>query len=82
MTKIYPFFLVIIFFISCTETEKEEEIHKKYTIQQFMNSVAIKGSSFSPDEKKILASTERDLNTDLRLIDISSGKLGNQKTRS
>lgn len=50
--------IVILFSISCTEN-KVEEAQKKYTVEQFMHSIKIKGSDFSPDEKKVLFSSDK-----------------------
>ncbi len=53
MKKYVIFLLIPIFFIGCKKEEPRKAV-KKYTIDQFMNNVSIRGSSFSPDEKKIL----------------------------
>ncbi len=53
MKKYTLLLLIPIFFIGCKKEKPAKEV-KKYTIDQFMDNVSIRGSSFSPDEKKIL----------------------------
>lgn len=45
-------FVIPVIFISCGREETKEV--KKYSIEQFMDNISVYGSSFSPDEKKIL----------------------------
>lgn len=45
--------LLPLAFFSCKQEQEKMEV-PQYTIDQFMNNVSISGSSFSPDEKKIL----------------------------
>lgn len=53
MKKYTILLIVLIFFIGCKKEEPSKEV-EKYTIDQFMDNISIRGSSFSPDEKKIL----------------------------
>jgi dipeptidyl aminopeptidase/acylaminoacyl peptidase len=54
MKKILLFVCIVpLFFFSCKQEKQPKEI-KKYTIEQFMDNTSIFGSSFSPDEKKVL----------------------------
>lgn len=45
-------FVIPLLVISCDREETKKV--KKYSIEQFMNNTSVYGSSFSPDEKKIL----------------------------
>ena len=45
--------LFFLFFIGCADQ------HIEYSIEAFMNTVSIRGSSFSPDEKTILFSSDK-----------------------
>lgn len=45
-------FVIPVVLISCDREETKEV--KKYSIEQFMDNISVYGSSFSPDEKKIL----------------------------
>lgn len=51
------FLLSTLVLIACKKTEYREV--KQYTIEQFMNTVSIGGSSFSQDEKTILFSSNK-----------------------
>jgi dipeptidyl aminopeptidase/acylaminoacyl peptidase len=46
---------------AATQSEKKKRPSKLYTIEQFMETVTVRGASFSPDEKEILfSSNEKD----------------------
>lgn len=47
---------------------------KQYTIEQFMNTVAVSGASFSPDEKEILFSSDESGIRNVYTIPVSGGK--------
>ena len=55
MKKLIILILLFGTVISCNNLQKKEIA--QYTIEQFMNNVSISGSSFSPDESKILFTT-------------------------
>lgn len=65
--------LVVIFLSSCS-TAPEEKSPKQYSISQFMDIVQIGGSSFSPDESKILLSSKETGIFNAFEIDIMSGE--------
>jgi dipeptidyl aminopeptidase/acylaminoacyl peptidase len=50
-------FIVSLLFVSCQKSETPQI--QQYTIEQFMNTVSIGGSSFSPDEQTILFSSNK-----------------------
>ncbi|UCE40591.1 MAG: S9 family peptidase [Candidatus Aminicenantes bacterium] len=50
-------FVAFLLFISCQKSETPPI--QQYSIEQFMNTVSIGGSSFSPDEKTILFSSNQ-----------------------
>lgn len=64
---------VVIFLASCSTTS-EEKSPKQYSISQFMDIVQIGGSSFSPDESKILLSSKETGIFNAFEIDIKSGE--------
>ena len=47
-------FLTLLLFVSAVSAQKKVAPVKEYTIEQFMNTVRIGGSSFSSDDKSIL----------------------------
>lgn len=47
---------------------------KQYTIEQFMNTVAVSGASFSPDEKEILFSSDESGIRNVYTIPVSGGQ--------
>jgi len=60
--KIIGLFLILtVCFFSCQKKETQEEIRvtQEYSIEQFMNTESIMGSSFSADESKILFTSNR-----------------------
>jgi len=52
MKKLFILVFLFVVVISCNNLQKKEIA--QYTIEQFMNNASISGSSFSPDESKIL----------------------------
>jgi len=52
MKKLFILVFLFVVVISCNNLQKKDIA--QYTIEQFMNNVNISGSSFSPDESKIL----------------------------
>ena len=60
MRKLTLILLLLPFiFSSCDKKEKKEKL-EKYTIEQFMDNTSIMGSSFSPDKKKIMYTSNED----------------------
>lgn len=54
MKRVVLIFLIVPFIIfSCTQEKQQRDV-KQYTIEQFMDNTSIFGSSFSPDEEKVL----------------------------
>ena len=54
MKRLVLIFLIVpLILASCSQEEKQRDV-KQYTIEQFMDNTSIFGSSFSPDEDKIL----------------------------
>ncbi len=49
---VFLLFIIPLLAISCSQEEGKEV--KKYSIEQFMDNTSVHGSSFSPDEDKIL----------------------------
>jgi len=49
--------LLVVLFVSCENAKEEAEPVTKYTIEQFYKNVNIGGGSFSPDETKLLISS-------------------------
>jgi dipeptidyl aminopeptidase/acylaminoacyl peptidase len=47
-------FAVVVLVLTCSQIAPAQQPVKQYTIEQFMNTVRIGGSSFSADEKSIL----------------------------
>ncbi|HYH10032.1 MAG TPA: S9 family peptidase [Thermoanaerobaculia bacterium] len=47
---------------------------KQYTIEQFMNTIAVGGSSFSPDEKEILFSSDESGVRNVYSVPVTGGK--------
>jgi len=60
-----PRHLALVALIACVaivapaSTQSVERPQKQYTIEQFMNTIAIGGASFSPDESRILFSSNK-----------------------
>lgn len=63
----------VAFIWSCTNAPKEEK-PKEYSVTQFMDIVQIGGSSFSPDESKILLSSKETGIFNAFEINIASGE--------
>lgn len=65
--------LIIILFAGCRK-EPEQIQHTHYTIEQFYKNINIGGGSFSPDESKLLVSSNESGIYNVYEIDIASGK--------
>lgn len=60
MKKIPFILLTLTLLAGCKQSAEENEAVKQhYTIEQFMNNLSIFGGSFSPDESKILVSSDQ-----------------------
>lgn len=72
-TGIYLILSIALFSFSCNSFMQKKDV-KKYTIEQFMNTVTIGGSSFSFDESKILFSSNKSGIFNLYEISIDGGE--------
>lgn len=59
MKKLIPLFFVALLLNACSGDKKEVRSVKQYTIEQFMSSIKNRGGSLSPDESKILITSNR-----------------------
>ncbi|MBT33072.1 MAG: S9 family peptidase [Thalassobius sp.] len=78
MRNLFYLVLSFSFIISCTqqqETEVTEKAPAKYTIEQFMDTKTVFGSSFSPDESKILISSQESGIFNAYEVDIETGAM-------
>lgn len=66
--------LMLLLVWSCAGPADEEKLPKQYSISQFMDIVQIGGSSFSPDEAKLLFSSKETGIFNVFEIDIRSGE--------
>ncbi len=71
--SIYLILSIVLFSFSCDSFKKKKEV-KQYTIEQFMNTISIYGSSFSFDESKILFSSNETGIYNLYEISIDGGE--------
>ena len=65
--------LLVISFVACKEEEKSREI-AQYSIDQFYKNTNIWGGSFSPDESKLLVSSNESGIYNVYEIDLASGE--------
>lgn len=72
-TGVYLIMSIVLFFFSCDSFKEKKEV-KQYTIEQFMNTISIGGSSFSFDESKILFSSNENGIYNLYEIGIEGGE--------
>ena len=72
-TGVYLIMSIALFTFSCNSFMKKKEV-QQYTIEQFMNTISIGGSSFSFDESKILFSSNESGIYNLYEISIDSGE--------
>ncbi len=77
MKKYVYFFLLTGFAFSCSQPEDAEKQTELplYTIEQFMDVEAINGSSFSPDESKILINSNKSGVFNAYEISIETGEM-------
>ena len=61
--------LFILFFIGC------EQQHTEYSIEEFMNTLSVRGSSFSNDERSILFSSDKTGIFNAYVVDIQSSQI-------
>jgi dipeptidyl aminopeptidase/acylaminoacyl peptidase len=77
MKNSFLFFILLLFLSYCTtpETPKgEDDEIQQYTIEQFMDNISISGGSFSPDNAKILVSSNETGISNAYAVDVSSGE--------
>ncbi len=58
MKQVVVLLIIVLTFLSCSETEKPKEV-KKYSIQQFMENTDIRRNSLSFDEKNVLFTSNK-----------------------
>jgi dipeptidyl aminopeptidase/acylaminoacyl peptidase len=73
MQKRFRFFLVALLIPAALLSAKPRP-SKHYTIEQFMNTIAVGGASFSPDEKEILFSSDETGIRNVYSIPVTGGK--------
>jgi len=64
------FIILTILLIGCRE---KETTFAKYSVDQFMKNIDVSGNSFSPDESKLLISSNESGILNIWEIDIASG---------
>lgn len=64
--------MLVSMVLSCNSTQ-EEKAPKQYTIRQFMDIVSLNGRAFSPDETKVLISTNETGIFNAEEINVSTG---------
>jgi dipeptidyl aminopeptidase/acylaminoacyl peptidase len=76
MKKLFLFTLPLAFLASCggSKTEDTPVTVPAYTIEQFYKTVSIRGGAFSPDDSKLLYSSNESGIYNLYEIEIASGK--------
>lgn len=75
MKKILPAILLVLFIWACTSENKSARDVKQYTIEQFMNSVNNWGGGFSPDESKILITSNKSGIYNAYTVPVEGGEL-------
>ena len=73
LQKKFGFYLLAILVAAASLSAKTRP-SKQYTIEQFMNTVAVGGASFSPDEKEILFHSDETGIRNVYAIPVSGGK--------
>ena len=72
--RFLSFIIITVFAIACSTTKEPAETKPAlYTIEQFMNVERVFGSSFSPDETKILVNSQLSGIYNAYEIDIATG---------
>ena len=66
--------LPILLLLGCATSEQAPEAPQQYTIEQFYENVSLGGGSFSPNEDKLLISSNESGIYNLYEIDIASGE--------
>ena len=71
-----PLFLALstLFLLGCATSEPTVQAPQQYSIEQFYENVSLGGGSFSPDEDKLLISSNESGIYNLYEIDIASGE--------
>ena len=65
--------MLVSMVLSCNSTQEEKGTPKQYTIRQFMDIVSLNGRAFSPDETKVLISTNETGIFNAEEINVSTG---------
>ena len=76
--KKYLLILSVVSFCSCGEKQKQPTVAdslKSYTIEQMMDNESIGGGSFSPDNSKLLVSSNRSGIYNMYTVPVSGGEL-------
>jgi dipeptidyl aminopeptidase/acylaminoacyl peptidase len=73
MKRALPLLLFIVALVPPTLLARTRP-SKQYTIEQFMNTIAVSGASFSPDEKEILFSSDQTGIRNVYSIPVRGGK--------
>ena len=68
------FVLPILLLLGCASSEPKEQAPPQYSIEQFYENVSLGGGSFSPNEDKLLISSNESGIYNLYEIDIASGE--------
>jgi len=71
--KIFKLAVPFLLFFACTPSSSVKEV-TKYTIEQFYQNISVGGGSFSPDESKLLISSNESGIWNVYEIDIESGE--------
>lgn len=66
--------IMVLLAVACPPTEEPKEVVKNYTIEQFLKTISIGGSSFSADESKLLVSSNETGVFNVYSIDIATGE--------
>lgn len=71
--KVFRLFLLVTL-VATSALHAKTRPSKQYTIEQFMNTIAVGGASFSPDEKEILFSSDESGIRNVYAVPVAGGK--------
>lgn len=74
MKNINAFLLLIFFLAACQKPAEQSKQVTKYAVEQFFDNIKIGGGSFSPDQSKLLVSSNESGIYNVYAIDIASGE--------
>ena len=66
--------LLLVLLVAASAASAKTRPSKQYTIEQFMNTIAVGGASFSPDEKEILFSSDESGIRNVYAVPVTGGK--------